>query len=207
MNTERCEKDYKKIFLFINNNWRFFLLFSQYYGRYQIFCNGSKALLFASSIMYSVYFPNSLTAGRVTPLSSNPITGKEKKEEKKVIPCRCSFCVCSEGKVGAPKAIPHPDPLLSSPLRVGGGSPPFSMRCVHWAALPRGEEVSRPGYAKGTDCAHCNFDEPGERGTRIHLRQWKSLQSATYNRGAGNVEYRNRWQRSGIFRTKRNIAL
>lgn len=83
INTERCEKDYKKIFLFINNNWRFFLLFSQYYGRYQIFCNGSKALLFASSIMYSVYFPNSLTAGRVTPLSSNPITGKEKKKKKK----------------------------------------------------------------------------------------------------------------------------
>lgn len=82
-NTERCEKDYKMIFLFMNNNWRFFLFFSQYYGRYQIFCNGSKALLFASSIMYSVYFPNSLTAGRVTPLSSTPIPSSEKKKKKK----------------------------------------------------------------------------------------------------------------------------
>lgn len=136
---EPCVKVYEKIFLFINNNWRFFLFFSQYYGRYQIFCNGSKALLFASSIMYSVYFPNSLTAGRVTPLSSNPIIGKEKnKEEKKVIPCRCSFCVCSEGKVGAPKAIPHPDPLLSSPLRVGGRKSTFLYEVCALGCAPEG---------------------------------------------------------------------
>lgn len=80
--------------------------------------------------------------------------------QKKVIPCRCSFCVCSYGKVGVPRAIlpllilsylPFPPPPSGQKVGVGA-SPPFSMRCVHWAMLPRG--------GRGIETGLCQRDGP-----------------------------------------------